>query len=312
MKTKLLIEKCLTEYTIKIRFLYRGNILQAWCMTMPVFIIKALLRKRLSRRGYWLSTSERCRLFSFVRHAKKSEKERKKTMKKELNFDFLKENMMGPNCVRLLEELCRELTLPSKPRILDLGCGKGLTSIFLAQEFDAQVYATDLWITATENYQRFREFGLEDKIIPIHADAHDLPYADGYFDAVISIDSFCYYGARAGFVDEKIAPLLKKGGIIAIATPGLQRDFEDGIVPEEMLPYWEEDMNFYSKDWWKELWIKEKKITLTCCKSLESHTKAWNEWLQCDQNPYAVRDVDMMKAENGKYFDTIGLIATVK
>ena len=35
-------------------------------------------------------------------------------------------------------------------KILDLGCGKGLTSIFLAKEFGVQVYATDLWITAAE------------------------------------------------------------------------------------------------------------------------------------------------------------------
>lgn len=46
-------------------------------------------------------------------------------------------------------------------KILDLGCGKGLTSIFLAKEFGVQVYATDLWITAAENFERFKSSGLK-------------------------------------------------------------------------------------------------------------------------------------------------------
>jgi len=232
-------------------------------------------------------------------------------MKKINDFNFLKENMMGPNSVRILEELSKDFSLPPTARVLDLGCGKGLTSIFLAEEFGVQVYATDLWITATENFNRFRELGLDERIIPIHADVHALPYADGFFDAIVCIDSYTYYGAKEGFVDRYMAPLVKKGGFIAVATPGLLEDLKDGIVPAELVPFWEEDMNFYSLDWWKKLWSKEETITITHGKSMNCHRQAWDDWLKCD-NPYAVRDIDMMKAENGKYFDTIEIIATVK
>jgi len=69
---------------------------------------------------------------------------------------FLLENMMGPNCLKLLEEMMNSITLKKGMRVLDLGCVKGLTSIFLAKEFGVQVFATDLWITATENYERFK------------------------------------------------------------------------------------------------------------------------------------------------------------
>lgn len=93
------------------------------------------------------------------------------------NFDkdFLMQNMMGPKCVRIVEELTHKIQLRPNMRILDLGCGTGLTSIFLAQEFDVQVFAVDLWINPTENYKRFKQFNLEDRIIPIHAEAHALP-----------------------------------------------------------------------------------------------------------------------------------------
>jgi SAM-dependent methyltransferase len=65
-------------------------------------------------------------------------------------------------------------------RILDLGCGCGLTSIRLAQKYFAQVFATDLWIPAEENFRRFQSCGLDRQIVPIHADVHDLPFSGAY------------------------------------------------------------------------------------------------------------------------------------
>ena len=53
-------------------------------------------------------------------------------------------------------------------RVLDMGCGKAISSIFLAQEFGVQVWATDLWISAAENWQRIRETEVADRVFPIH------------------------------------------------------------------------------------------------------------------------------------------------
>ena len=75
-----------------------------------------------------------------------------------------------------------------------MGCGTGLTSIFLAKEFGVTVFANDLWINPTDNYRRFVEMGVDDKVFPIHAEAHALPYADNFFDAAISIDAYHYFG----------------------------------------------------------------------------------------------------------------------
>jgi len=101
--------------------------------------------------------------------------------------------------------------------------------------------------------QPLRERGLDGRVVPIHADVHELPYADGFFDAIICIDSYSYYGAKPDFMDRYMAPLVKKGGFVAVAMPELQKDFPGVVVPEEMVPCWQEDMNFYSADWWKEL-----------------------------------------------------------
>jgi cyclopropane fatty-acyl-phospholipid synthase-like methyltransferase len=44
--------------------------------------------------------------------------------------------MMGPNCLRLLDEILGEYPLHYTPDnlVLDLGCGTGVTSLFIANE----------------------------------------------------------------------------------------------------------------------------------------------------------------------------------
>ena len=134
---------------------------------------------------------------------------------------FTKEYLMGPNSFRLLDELIRRK--PSDVRFhrtLDLGCGFALTSFFIANETDADtVYAYDLWIPATENYLRIRENHLEDRVIPIHGDAMDMPFAHEYFDAIVSVDAYHYFGCKEGVFAEKILPFVKKDGYVMIAVP---------------------------------------------------------------------------------------------
>jgi cyclopropane fatty-acyl-phospholipid synthase-like methyltransferase len=57
--------------------------------------------------------------------------------KKTAKYDkqFVSDNLMGPNALKMVEELTSKLDLHPGMRVLDLGCGKGLTSIFLAKEF---------------------------------------------------------------------------------------------------------------------------------------------------------------------------------
>src|ERR1700735_2865332 len=53
-------------------------------------------------------------------------------------------NLMGPHPLWLVEALVESLPIEPGMRVLDLGCGTALTSIFLAKEFGARVWATDL------------------------------------------------------------------------------------------------------------------------------------------------------------------------
>jgi len=200
-------------------------------------------RQRLSRDAVKGSLCAILPLSTDYSDQAKMLKFRKRT---EIDKDFYQQNLMGPSAVRILEEFAGYFDLAPGMCVLDLGCGKGLTSIFLAREYDMQVFAADLWTPASENHERFLSFGLGDRIIPIHADSsQELPFALGYFDAVVSVDAYYYFGLDEDYLDRYMAPLLKPGGFIAVATPGLQKEFS-GVIPDEMKLLWTEELTVSS------------------------------------------------------------------
>ena len=152
----------------------------------------------------------------------------------EFGNDFLKENFMGPNSMMIIAELAESLDLRPGMKVLDLGCGRGLTSFYLAKYFDVTVFATDLWISATDNYKRVKQLKLEKKVIPIHADARSLPFANEFFDLAVSVDAYHYFGTDEYYLNNHLAPLVKTGGQIAIAVPGVTEDY-DKNGPSEAL-----------------------------------------------------------------------------
>src|SRR5260370_3529806 len=83
----------------------------------------------------------------------------------------------GANSLWLTEWLATALDLCPGMRVLDLGCGKASSSIFLRREFGVQVWAVDLWISAAENIQRIRDARAEEGVFPLHAHARALPFA---------------------------------------------------------------------------------------------------------------------------------------
>ena len=231
--------------------------------------------------------------------------------KNAIDFDkgFLSQQLMGPNCIRHIDEITQKIRLTPEMRILDLGCGNGLTSMYLAKKYGSQVFAADLWIDPTDNFERFKQFGLDAQIVPVRAEAHELPFAKNYFDAVVSVDAYHYFGAEPDYLDKHLAPLVKRGGIIAISVPGLLAEFPDEI-PDILQPYVKKEFHFHSVAWWKSHWQHSEKVEMIDAFSLKCHKDAWEDWLQTE-NPYAVDDRPMMVAEGGNYFDTVGVIAKV-
>ena len=211
---------------------------------------------------------------------------------------FTKEYLMGPNSFRLLDELIAKRPKDARfDRTLDLGCGYALTSIFIANETDARsVYALDLWVSASENYARIRDNRLEDAIIPIHGDALDMPFAHDYFDCVVSVDAYHYFGCKKGVFADRILPFVKRGGYVMIAIPGI-REAPKGEL-KALFETWAEGDDaqlFKTADWWARL-LKEEcgdRCDITV-REAECFDAAWREWFDSGHE-YGARDREFLE-----------------
>jgi len=153
------------------------------------------------------------------------------------------ENQMGPHALWLLEWLAPALGLEDlRPgaRVLDLGCGRAMTSVFLAREYDVQVTAADLWVKPDDNAVRIAEAGVGDRVLPVYAEAHNLPFGQGTFDAIVSIDAYQYFGTNDLYLPT-LTRLLKPGGRIGIVVPALREEPEGDEPPQGLKEYWERD-----------------------------------------------------------------------
>ena len=142
--------------------------------------------------------------------------------------EWICENGMGGNPLWQTEWLCEQIELKPGMRVLDLGCGRAKSSIFLAREFGVEVWATDLWIAATENWQRVRDAGLTNRVFPLHCDARALPFAAEFFDAIIAVDCFSYFGTDDLFLNY-LVQFVKPGGPIGIAGAGLVQEMPSPV-----------------------------------------------------------------------------------
>ena len=210
---------------------------------------------------------------------------------------FTKDFLMGPNSFRLLEELLRRNPFGAcEGRVLDLGCGMALTSVYLARETSAKsVYAFDLWVDATDNLKRIRGLGLEDQIIPIHGDAMEMPFAQDWFDAVVSVDSYHYFGCKEGVFAQKILPFVRQGGTVMIAVPGLKEEPQGRL--HELFETWcegDDSLCFHTVSWWKSL--LEKECGSRCDISVveaECADAAWEDWFNTGHE-FGIRDKEFL------------------
>ena len=229
------------------------------------------------------------------------------------NTPALQAKIMGPNPIKLEEELLLKHRIPTGSVVCDLGSGQGLTSVFLAKEYGFTVYAADLWSDPEENRSFFDAIGLDrEQIIPVKADAADLPFEKEFFDAVISVDSYNYFGRDEHYLDDKLLPFVKSGGYNYIAIPGMKQDCYDHL-PQELLLSWTPEQLDYMHDiaYWSEMIGKCKGAEVISVKEMESNEEVWADWLS-QENEYAVGDRKAMEAGGGKYLNFIAIVMRKK
>lgn len=184
---------------------------------------------------------------------------------------------MGPNPLWLIESLCNRRAPSAGSTVLDLGCGKALTSVFLAREFEVRVIAADWWVPPEENWQRLLIAGVASQVIPLRAEAHSLPFAEAQFDAIVSIDAYHYFGTADLYVRE-MKRLLRPGGWLGIAVPGLREELPV-LPPPALARYWDwEFCSFHSPEWWRHHWAKTGLLSVRDAWWVDDSHELWLQW----------------------------------
>lgn len=234
------------------------------------------------------------------------------------NYDpaWVTQNQMGPNALWLTESLTEVMLITPDMKVLDLGCGKAMSSIFIAKEFGARVWATDLWIEASDNQKRIVEAGVQNLVTPIHAEAHTLPFAAEFFDAIVMLDAYQYFGTADLYLGY-LLDFLKPGSRIGAVMPGLTSEFT-GVVPEKLAPFWEWDFcSWHTVNWWEQHWAKTGKVSIDHAESIEDAWKDWlhfNDFIAPAMQGWWIEEVanthDMLEADRGENIQFIRIVAT--
>jgi SAM-dependent methyltransferase len=212
----------------------------------------------------------------------------------------------GANSLWLAEWLTEALDLRPGMRVLDLGCGRASSSVFLRREFGVQVWAADLWFSASENLRRVRDAGAEDGVFPIHADARALPFAAEFFDAVVSIDSFVYYGTDDLYLNY-LARFVKPGGPVGIAGAGLVREI-DGPLPEHLRGWWTPDLwCLHSAAWWRRHWERTGILDIELADTLADGWRLWLDWHRAVA-PDNVTEIRALEADGGSHLGYVRVV----
>jgi cyclopropane fatty-acyl-phospholipid synthase-like methyltransferase len=214
---------------------------------------------------------------------------------------------MGSHPLWMAEWLSERMNLQPGMRILDLGCGHARSSMFLAQAFEAQVWATDLWIAASDNWRAIREAGLEQRVFPIHADARSLPFAAEFFDAIVALDAYPYFGSDDLYLNY-LVQFVKPGGTIGIAGAGLVHEITED-VPPHLAAFWTQDVwALHSAAWWRRHWARTGLVEIDAADDMSDGWKLWLDW-QRQLAPDSTAEIAAVEADAGRTLTYIRLVA---
>jgi len=205
--------------------------------------------------------------------------------------DEIYEDFFGGGGLYLAARMARTLRLHPNDLVLDLGCGKGSTSIFLAKNYGVRVIGLDLWTSEEFLRQKFSTLGYADQIAAIQMDAtHPLPFPHEFFDAIFCMNSFNFYGSNQDFIGH-LTQHLKPGGQLCIGSEVLTAEFTAAQLanPPQVyafrLPPPNEDVDVFEDDfkkqhtsaWWRELLESSGLLKVETCEELEDAAAIYEE-----------------------------------
>lgn len=185
---------------------------------------------------------------------------------------------MAPGGLVLADAIGRHLSLQPGQSVLDLGCGRGQSSIYLAARYGVSVTSVDLWITADERRRAADAARLAHRITPWQGDIRrGLPPEVSRFDAIVCAQAFHTFGTTVALV-RYLATLLEPDGAMCIAHGCFSE--ECGAIPEPFRDTggWQADYaRYHSAPWWRAHVEASGVFDVEACTEFEDGDVMWED-----------------------------------
>ena len=132
-------------------------------------------------------------------------------------------------------------------------------------------------------------------MFPLHAEAHDLNFAHGYFDAIVSLDAFHYFGCDPAYLGT-VLPFLRPGGRLGIVVPGI-RD-EKTRLPAHLEPFVFDGYDtLHSPEWWRAHWESTGLVEVERADWIRDGWQDWRAWNEITLAAGAATMADAARSE---------------
>ena len=194
-------------------------------------------------------------------------------------------DFMGPGGLYLTDYLGNLLELKESDNVLDLGCGKGASSIYLAKTFGCKITAQDIWITEESNQKRFEEAGLDDKVKATYQYFRTMKHQPNEFNKVFALNSYEYFGTCDHALNH-LLQFVEIDGLVGIANTNFKKELDYKNLPDHLKEayfYIEGEVGFQSLhdlEWWAKHFEKSGQVEIVHAEQLENGYQSLKDMIE--------------------------------
>ena len=169
-----------------------------------------------------------------------------------------KKELIRKRLVKYSRKALRMIPSMDRPRILDIGCGTGASTMELARLTDGEITGLDIDQTALDRLNsKIKKAGLSDRFKTLNCSLLDMEFPDESFDIAWSEGSIFVVGFEKGLQEWK--RLIRPGGFMVVHDE--MGDVEEKLKQistcgYELLGYFTLDMDI----WWNEYFVPLGKL----------------------------------------------------
>jgi SAM-dependent methyltransferase len=187
---------------------------------------------------------------------------------------------MAPGGLYLAARMTRSVQLKPGDLVLDIACGKGDASLFLAEHFGASVVCFDLWTPSSVLGRKIDERGYRTQVIPLDLDAaKKLPFPEDYFDVMFCMQALHSFGTDVAVL-RRLLKHLKTGGRLLVGGTCFNQEASEEGLPEiySKTDGWDAEYSkYHSPSWWEALFLETGMVDVIECSELEDGLLMWED-----------------------------------